>query len=354
VLDVLRGSALALGPRAEELERRLAARAGVRHAVAVSSGTAALHMAVRACGLKPGDEVITTPFSFVASSNVLLMEGVKPVFADIDPVTWNLDPRKARERLAPKTRAVLAVDLFGLPCDYDALLGICRERGLFLIEDACEAIGGSYQGKPCGSFGRCAAFAFYPNKQMTTGEGGALLTDEAALAEDARSLRNQGRGADSQVEHVRLGYNYRMDELSSALGCSQEARLDEMLVLRARVARWYHDRLREVPGLGLLDEPRRCTRSWFVYVVRLPEGASRERVIERLKQKGIESRGYFQPIHLFPFYRELLGHRPGDFPNTEAVAASTLALPFFNALTEPEVDRVCRALSEALREPIEN
>lgn len=352
VARVLRSGFLSLGPEGPAFEGEFARFVGTRHAVAVSSGTAALHLAMRACGIGPGDEVVTTPFSFVASANAPLFVGARPVFADIDPETLNLDPDQIARAVTPRTKAILPVHVFGLPCDMRPLAALARRRRLVLIEDACEAVGAAYGGRPVGTFGRCAVFAFYPNKQMTTGEGGMLVTDDARIARIARSLRNQGRGErDGWLAHPRLGYNYRLDEMSAALGRAQLARLPAILARRARVAAAYHACLRDIPGLRLLETPPGFSRSWFVYVVILPEGVSRARVRRAMRARGIDTRDYFPPIHLmqrtWPECRGW-GLRKGICPVAESVAARTLALPFWTAMPLRTVEAVARALREAL------
>ena len=350
VLQVLRSGTLALGPFAEELEREVAAIAGRRHGVAVSNGTVALHMAMAALGIGPGDEVITTPFSFVASANCILYQGGQPVFVDIEEETLGLDPAAVEAAVTPATRAILPVDVFGHPCRLQQLDEVARRHRLSLVEDACEALGSSIDGRPTGSFGPMAAFAFYPNKQITTGEGGMLVTDDDALADVLRSLRNQGRDADGTwLRHVRLGYNYRLDEMSAALGVAQLRRRQELAAGRARVAAAYRQRLGGMAWLTLPAEAEGAQVDWFVYVIRLREGIDRDRLMGELAEAGIPSRPYFSPIHLQPMYRERFGFSPGAFPVTERVAASTLALPFASTLADAEVERVCDALASAVQ-----
>lgn len=348
VARVMRSDFLSLGPELPAFEREFARFAGTRHAVAVSSGTAALHVAMIACGIGPDDEVITTPFSFVASANAPLFVGARPVFVDIDPVTLNIDPAGIGNAVTRKTKAILPVHVFGLPCDMAPIIAIARQKKLVVIEDACEAIGATYRGKKVGTFGRCAVFAFYPNKQMTTGEGGMLVTDDTRVAELGRSLRNQGRGrSGAWLAHERLGYNYRLDEMSCALGRTQLARLPSMLKKRSAVAAEYRRLLADIPGLELLEAPPGMTRSWFVYVVLLPEGVSRARVQKGMAAAGIDTRPYFPPIHLLPMYRDL-GCRRGDFPVTEAVSERTLALPFWTGMDRRTIDRTCRAFARSI------
>jgi perosamine synthetase len=353
VEEVLLTPTLSLGPKLPEFEALLAEAAGVRHAVAVNSGTAALHLAVRGLGIGPGDEVITTPFSFIASANAVLFEGARPVLVDIDPRTLNLDPARLEAALTSRTKAVLAVDVFGHPADWDAIEAIARPRGLAVIEDSCEAIGARYKGRRAGSFGDCGAFAFYPNKQITTGEGGALVTDSGELAALARSMRNQGRSAGGAwLAHERLGYNYRLSEINCALGVAQMHRLEDMLRRRAEVAEGYRAALSAIDEIELPYAAPDVEMSWFVYVVRLRAGfgqAQRDAVLASLRAKGIGCSNYFAPIHLQPFYRAM-GWRPGDFPVTESVGERTIALPFFNALSRRQIEAVAEALAEAVAE----
>ena len=353
VMAVLGTDRLSLGPVIGEFERRLAEWAGVEHAVAASSGTAALHMAVRALGLRGGDEVITTPFSFIASSNCLLYEGAKPVFVDVERDTLNIDPDQVRTAITPLTRGILAVDIFGHPADWDALRSLASEFELALIEDSAEALGSTYRGRPAGGLADVGVFGFYPNKQITTGEGGAFVTNDRELAEMARSLANHGREETGDLwnEHRRLGYNYRLSEIACALGIAQLDRLAELMERRARVAGWYRERLAKIDAITLPDARDDVRLSWFVYVVRLDGGYSRsdrDRIIDELRARGIGCRNYFPPIHLQPFFRETYGYAPGDFPITEAVAERTIALPFFAALTENEVAEVVETLGAVI------
>lgn len=357
VSEVMRSGRLALGPKLDAFEEKMAARCGTAHAVAVSSGTAALHLIVRALGLGAGDEVITTPYSFVASSNALLFEDARPRFVDLAPQRYNLDPARVEDALTPQTRAVLAVDVFGRPADWPALTALAEEHDLLLIDDACEALGASVGGRAVGSWGAAAAFGFYPNKQITTGEGGCLTTDDADLAARCRSMANQGRAERARMEHVRLGYNYRLSELQAALGCAQLERLDELLADRARVAGYYQEALADLqddlrlpnpPGSTL---PDRTERSWFVYVVRLADhfaADARDRLMKHLQQENIGCAPYFPAIHLQPYYRERFGFRRSDFPTCEATAERTLALPFFTTMTREDTARVAEALKRGL------
>lgn len=345
--EVLRSGQLSNGPALASFEREFAARLDVRHAIAVSSGTAALHLGMIAAGVSDGDSVLTTPFSFIASANSILFERGIPVFVDIDPDTLTMDPQAtvgAIESLAPggRLRAVLPVHVFGRLTEMEAIVEAARRHGVFIVEDACEAISASLDGVPAGRWGDAAAFGFYPNKQLTTGEGGVLVTDREDWARLARSLRNQGRSEDgSWLHHERLGYNYRMDDLSAAVGLAQLRRLDELLARRAAVAARYDERFRDCDGVSPLPPVRAgMSVSWFVYVVRLAAGIDREQLMVRLAARGIPSRPYFPAIHLQPFYRQRFGFRPGMFPHSEAASASLLALPFHGNLLEEDIEYV--------------
>jgi perosamine synthetase len=350
VADVLRGHRLALGSQGRDFEEAIAAYVGVERAVAVNSGTSALHLVIRALGIGLGDEVITTPFSFIASTNCVLFERATPVFVDIEPRTLCIDPERIDAAITPRTKAILAVDVFGHPADWPALERIADRHGLALIDDSAEALGSELKGRRCGSFGRAGVFGFYPNKQITTGEGGMIVTNDTDLTTLCRSMANQGRGdGDDWLGHVRLGYNYRLDEMSAALGLSQLRRLDEIVKGRGRVAERYSDALAGLDGIVLPSVAGGVRMSWFVYVVRLAaefSQADRDTILERLSDRGIDCRNYFAPIHLQPFYRELLGTAEGDFPVTEAVGARTIALPFYNELSEDQIDYVAVALRE--------
>jgi perosamine synthetase len=350
VVAVLRSNTLSLGPKVQAFEGALAQYLGKARAVAANSGTSALHLCLAAGGIGPDDEVITTPFSFIASANCILYQGARPVFADIDPATLNLDPALVEAAVTHRTRALIPVDVFGQPAPIEELKAIADARGLSLFQDACEAIGSRRNGRHVGTLARAAVFAFYPNKQITAGEGGMLVTDDDDLARVARSLSNQGRDdCGTWMNHVRLGYNYRLDEMSATLGLSQLERLDEIVDARARVAGWFNERLGgleslDVPGVA----PETTRMSWFVYVIRLAARVDRRALIAGLEEDGIPTRPYFVPIHLQPYYRERFGFQPGDFPVTERVAATTLALPFFTDMTESQVDYVCDRLSDRL------
>jgi perosamine synthetase len=349
VLDVLRSGRLSLGPLLGEFESAFAAQVGAAHASAVSSGTAGLHLALRAVGVTEGDEVITTPFSFVASANVALYERARPVFADIDPVTLNLDPEAAAAAVTERTSALLPVHVFGYPADLTAF----EKLGLPIVEDACEALGAvDADGMPVGGRGHPAVFGFYANKQLTTGEGGMVTVADAALKERMDSERNQGRAPNMDwLDHDRLGFNYRLSDLACALGLAQLDHLDEMLAGRARVAAAYREALAEIEGIQLpLADSGRVRRGWFVYVVQLPREHDRDAVVRALHERGIPSKPYFPAIHLMSYYREQFGHREGEFPVCEDVAARSIAVPFFPEMTEGQVERVAEALCETLWE----
>ena len=352
ICSVVRSSRLSRGPHLEQFEAKMAEQCGTRHAVAVSSGTAALHCIVAALDLSPGAEVITTPFSFVASTNVLLYEDLQPHFVDINPRTFNIDVERVEQAITPRTEAILAVDVFGMPADWPALTSLAEAHDLALIADACEALGAAVGNRPIGAWGDAAAFGFYPNKQITTGEGGCITTDDPELARTCRSLRNQGRTADGRMRHARLGYNYRLDEMSAALGCAQLDRLDTLLDRREAVADRYREALAPLGDvLQLPPRPSDASRSWFVYVVRLDdsfEAGARDHLMDHLQSNGIGCAPYFPAIHLQPYHRDRLGHAPGAFPVCERVSARTLALPFFPHLTPDDVRSVADLLQEGL------
>jgi perosamine synthetase len=348
VVDVMRSGRLALGPKTREFERLIADYVGVQHAVAANSGTSALHLLVRALGLGPGDEVLVPSFTFAASVNAVLFEGATPVFVDIEPETYNLDPDDLAQKITPQTRAIMAVDIFGHPVEWDAVLDIAEKHDLKIIDDSCEALGAEYKGRKTGRFGDAAAFAFYPNKQMTTGEGGIIVTDSDEIARLCRSMRNQGRSEmGAWLEHVRLGYNYRMTEMSAALGVSQFQRLDSFLEKRAQVAQMYTERLRDLEWVRPLVVRDHVRMSWFVYVITLAERLERDPIMATMADQGIPTRGYFAPIHTQPYIRERFGNLSGTLPVTESVAQRTIALPFHNNLTEQEVETVVAALKRA-------
>jgi len=350
VVRVLRSNRLSIGPFIKQLERDFAGYIGTKYAMAVTNGTSGLHLCMRAAGLAEGDEVITTPFSFIASANCILYERATPVFVDIDEASLNIDPALVARAITARTRAMLPVHVFGQPCAMDELQAVCRDRNLVLVEDACEAVGAEYKGRKVGTFGKAAVFSFYPNKAMTLGEGAVVATDDPQWAELMQSLRNQGR-SDGGMGYFsdRLGYNYRLDEMSAALGVAQLERLDRLLAQRQAVATRYSEMLRRVPGVTVKSAVSSTTRmSWFVFVIHLDPRIDRDRVIEQLEARGIPSRVYFTPIHLEPYYRQRFGFKPGDFPVAERVAASILALPFHTNLSDAEMDEVVAALQSAV------
>jgi len=351
VVEVVRSGRLALGPKVAEFQRLTAEYVDAEHAVAVNSGTSGLHLLCRAVGLGPGDEVITTPFSFVASTNCFMYEGATPVFVDIEPDTYNLDPALIEEAITPATKAILAVDVFGHPADWAAIEEVANRHGLEVIADSCESIGAEYRGRKTGPVGAGGAFAFYPNKQMTTGEGGMIVTDRGEVAALCRSMANQGRDEMSPwLEHARLGFNYRMDEFSAALGVSQIRRIDEFVAKRASVASLYDALLEDEPRIRTPVVRPDVKMSFFVYVVELQGNFERNEVMERLAEKGVPSRAYFAPIHTQPYMRKAFGYSEGMFPVTERAARKTIALPFYNTLPEADAEHVVSALVQTLDE----
>ncbi len=386
VAAVLRTPNLSMGNEITAFEAAFCQFSGAKHAIGVSSGTAGLHLCVRAAGIGPGDVVITTPFSFVASTNVLLFEQAIPVFVDVDPFTGNIDPALVQQAVkdlmengpaegdkspaqgwlprrgagdlsgrsrcpAERLKAILPVDVFGQPADLDPIRAIAQEYDLQIIEDSCEALGAEYKGRKAGTLGDYGVYAFYPNKQITTGEGAMIVTDNDQGADLMRALRNQGRApGDTWLQHTYLGYNYRLDEMSAALGRVQIGRLGELLDRREQVAVWYEERLSEIPGLELPQVIPETTRmSWFVYVVRVGSEINRQELAAQLEQKGVPVRPYFLPIHLQPYMVDKFGYQAGDFPVTEDLGRRGLALPFSSVMTEAQVDQVCSVLRESLR-----
>ena len=371
VAAVLRTPNLSMGSEILAFEAAFQDYTGCAHAIGVSSGTAGLHLCVRAAGIQDGDLVITTPFSFVASTNVLLFERAVPVFVDVDPQTGNIDTEQVRQvvedllkgdrvaqRWLPREgapdksrlRAILPVDVFGQPADMDTIRAIASQYGLKVIEDACEALGAEYKGRKAGTLGDYGVFAFYPNKQITTGEGAVIVTADDRAANYMRALRNQGRApGDTWLQHTHMGYNYRLDEMSAALGRVQLSRIEELLDKREQVARWYSERIEEIPGVTVPRESPTTTRSsWFVYVVRFDANIDRDVVARRLGEASIPARPYFLPIHLQPYMVERFGYQEGDFPVTEDLGRRGLALPFSGVMSEAQVEAVCRALRESI------
>jgi perosamine synthetase len=351
VIEVLRSGQLSLGPRVGEFERRFAELLDAPLASAVSSGTAGLHLALRAVGLEQGEEVVTSPFSFVASANAALYEGARPVFADIDPITLNLDPEQAAAAVSERTRALLPVHIFGYPAEMPAFERLAESRGLQIVEDACEALGARHaDGVAVGARGHPSVFGFYANKQLTTGEGGMVTLADAAMKERIDSERNQGRAPDmGWLDHDRLGFNYRLSDIACALGIAQLERLGQLLSARALVAERYREALARIDGLQLpCPDTDGRVRGWFVFVIQLPHGVDRDGVVRGLAARGIQSKPYLPAIHLMSFYRERFGHREGEFPVCEDVAARSLALPFFPELGEGQVARVAEELRALL------
>ncbi len=359
VVDVMQSNTLSIGPRIVEFENKVAHIANRRHAIGVSSGTAGLHAAMLAAGIGPGDEVITTPFSFVASANCILYVGAKPVFVDIDTKTLNIDTSKIESAITPKTKGIVAVETFGHPAGMIELEQIARRNELILIEDCCEGFGGvvttAAGDRPIGNFGRAGVFAFYPNKQITTGEGGMIVTDDDRFADTCRALRNQGREGMAWLAHQRLGYNYRLSEIQAAIGSVQCDRLPEILENRRRVAQMYMERLLDNRYLILPTITDNDHMSWFVFVVRLNDlfgPTDRDEIIKGLRAAGIGSNNYFPPIHLQPYMVEQFGFQPGDFPRTEYVSARTIALPFYARMTELQIDRVIETLNDQIEKTL--
>lgn len=372
VFKVLNTPSLSLGPKLKEFEQKFAKYIGSKFAVAVNSGTSGLHLCLRSLGIKDGDKVLTTPFSFIASANCILFDKAEPVFVDIDEKTLNIDINKLSDKLEEtkrkniKVKTILPVHIFGRPCEIDEIIELSNYYELSVIEDAAEAIGSEYlsnskikpqkskqkieenEWKKVGTFGECGVFAFYPNKQITTGEGGMIVTDNENIDRLCRSMRNQGRSEGAEwLQHERLGFNYRLSDINCALGIAQLKRIDTILAKREKVVRHYYERLKAVEELILPHFEDNKKISWFVYIVRLQDKYSRKDrdcVLEKLKEKGIGCSNYFSPIHLQPFYRKLFGYKEGDFPVTEKVSQRTIALPFFNNLKEKEIDDVCENL----------
>jgi perosamine synthetase len=350
VEEVLRSGRLSLGPTIERFEEAFAEAVGAPYSAAVSSGTSGLHLLCVAAGLGPGDEVITSPYSFVASANCAIYEGATPVFADIDAHTLNLDPAAVEAAVTERTKAVVAVDIYGYPCQLDELRAICDRHGLVLIQDACEALGARYRGEPVGSQGPSAVFAFYPNKQITTGEGGMVTTHSEEEHRLLVSLRNQGRtDSGGWLEHARLGFNYRLDDIRAAIGLGQLEKLGDILALRRSAAERYHSLLGGIEGLTLpCEDDAEHERSWFVYVVALPHGTDREAVIAELDARGVQTARYLPCIHLQSYMRERYGFREGLCPVAEDASARTLALPFHTRIEDDDQAYVAEALREAL------
>lgn len=351
VSEVVRSGILSLGPKLKEFENAFARFMGTKYAIAVNSGTSGLHLCMKALNIRPGDEVITTPFSFVASSNPVIFEGGKPIFVDIDEKTYNIDPKRLGYAITDKTKAIVLVHIFGQACNMNEIMKISEKRRIPIIEDACEALGATYNGRKVGAFGRAGVFAFYPNKQITTGEGGMILTDDDEIALLCGSLRNQGReDSGDWFNHVRIGYNYRLSEISCALGIEQLKKIDFILKKRKEIAAKYTARLKDIKGLitPYIDSP--SDNSWWVYYLRVAEGINRDMVLKYLNEKGISSKGYFYPpIHLQPVYKKIFGYKGGEFPVAERISSSGFIIPFFVELTDQQIGIVCETIIEALR-----
>lgn len=350
VVEVMKSGVLSIGPKILEFEKMIADYIGVNHAIAVNSGTSGLHLLIKALNIGEGDEVITSPFSFVASANCVLFEKAKPVFVDINPRTLEIDIDSLESKITERTKAVLAVDVFGHPMNIRKLREITNKHGLLLIEDSCEALGSEYDGVKSGSIADGAVFAFYPNKQITTGEGGVIVTNDDRIAELCRSYRSQGRAITGfWLEHERLGYNYRLSEINAAIGVVQLERLNEIIRKRARVADMYNSRLRNVSGVTIpFVDPKVTCMSWFVYVIRLDSSIDRNLLMKHLIEYGVGCRPYFTPIHLQTYFREMFGYKEGDFPITEQVSSSTIALPFYNDLNAEQIDFIISVLKEGI------
>ena len=353
VTDVLRTPYLSLGKKLGIFEKKVADYIGVKYAVAVNSGTSALHLIIRALGIKDGDEVITTPFSFVASANCILFERATPIFVDIKMDSLNIDPELIEKSITKKTKAILAVDVFGHPAEWDKLEQVAKKYDLKLIEDSCEALGAQYNGRKTGTFGNAAAFAFYPNKQITTGEGGVIATKSKRIADLCRSMRNQGRSnRGGWLNHVRIGYNYRISDINCALGIAQIERLKSILRKRGKVANMYNERLKGFPEIEIPHIGSGVKISWFVYVIRLKNSVrrnQRDKIMVELRRRGIECNSYFSPIHLQPFYVKMFAYKRSDFPVTERISETTIALPFYNNITEEQIEYITTNLENILK-----
>ncbi|HYE10128.1 MAG TPA: DegT/DnrJ/EryC1/StrS family aminotransferase [Patescibacteria group bacterium] len=348
VVEVLQSDILSIGPKIEEFENSIADFVGMKHAVGVNSGTSGLHLLIGAMGIERGDEVVTTPFSFVASTNCFLFEGARPVFVDIDEKTFDISAEMVEDKITDKTKLLLPVDVFGQPTNMKAIIDIGKKHGIKVLEDSCEAIGSEYDGAKAGSLADGAVFAFYPNKQITSAEGGMIVTNDDDIADTCRSLRSQGRAVTGRwLHHDRMGYNYRLSELHSALGVSQLSRMDEIMKKREQVAGFYYKHLKDIDGITPpWIHPKVTKMSWFVYTITFDERIDRNKAMDMLNDEGIDSKPYFTPIHLQPYMRRMFGFKEGDFPVTERVGNSTIALPFYTKMKETEVMQVCEALKD--------
>ncbi len=351
VSQVIRYGWLSMGPKLTEFENEFAKFIGIKHAVAVNSGTSGLHLCIKALNIRPGDEVITPSFSFVASSNPVIFEGGKPVFVDIDERTYNIDPQKLEEAITEKTKAIILVHIFGQPCNMDAIMMIVEKSKIPIIEDACEALGATYNGKKVGTFGKASVFAFYPNKQITTGEGGIIVTDDDEIADICRSWRNQGRDDSGEwLKHIRIGYNYRLDEMSCAVGIEQLKKVEFILNKRREIATKYTERLKRIDGIITPYVGPNTETSPWVYYLRVEENLDRNKILEYLNENGVSSRAYFYPpIHLQPVYKNIFGYIGGELPITERVSNKGFIIPFFVDMTDEQIDKVCVTIEEAVR-----
>jgi perosamine synthetase len=354
VVEVLKSLRLSLGPKVPEFEIAVARYVNRKFGIAVNSGTSGLFLCLEAMGIKPGDEIITTPFTFIATTNCILMTGAKPVFVDIDPVNLNIDPKKIEAKITKKTKALFPVIVFGNPGGIDEVCQIGQKYNLPVLEDSCEGLGSAYKGRKVGAFGTMSCFGFYPNKQCTTGEGGMILTDDERLADICMCLRNQGRGkGDGWLAHERLGYNFRLSDINCAIGVVQMSRIEEFKAKRKKVAQYYQEMLADESRVIVPCEPADCDMSWFVFVIRLHERYSveqRDSVLRRMNEKGVQVSNYFPPVHLQPFMVRDFGYKLGDFPITDSVCKSTIALPFHNKLSKDDAAAVCKTLRQCLDE----
>ena len=354
VCQVLRTPSLSLGPKVPEFEKAFCDYMGLKRAVAVNSGTSGLFLCLSAMGIGPGDEVIVTPFTFIASVTCIMMTGATPVFVDIDPVNMNIDPKKIESAITKRTKAILPVEVFGSPVGFDEICKVADKHNLPVVEDSCEALGSTLNGKKAGTFGKISVFAFYPNKQMTTGEGGMIMTDDDDLADICVSLRNQGRAKGSGwLSHERLGYNYRLSDINCALGIVQLSRIDEIIAKRQQVAKWYQEILADEKRIIVPSMPGNCDMSWFVFVVRLKDQYTfeqRNTILSRMSEKGVQVNNYFPPLHLQPFIAKQLGCKQGDYPVTESICPRTIALPFYNNLPKDDIKTVCKVLKQTIDE----
>jgi len=350
VVEVLKSGRLSLGPKLKEFEDNFKDLIGTKYAIAVNSGTSGLHLCMKSLNLKKGDEVITTPFSFISSANCVLYEGAKPVFVDVDDKTFNIDVNQIEKKINEKTKAILPVHVFGHPCDMKEILRLSDKYNLDIVEDACESIGSAYNGRKVGTFGRASVFAFYPNKQMTTGEGGMICTNSQRVYNLCKSLRDQGRTDSGQwFSHDYLGYNYRLNDMSCALGVSQLKRFNDLIKERKKLANLYNDLFSDICGLVPPYVENYADHSWFVYVVKLDKHINRDKLILVLNRKGVQTRPYFPAIHLQPLYKSMFGYKEGVFPITERLSQSSLALPFFVGLSEDDVHNVYKEIKNALK-----